>query len=171
MSAASAEDGPFTKFGRGMSNIVLSPRNSTCSRCSSQGPTSSIAIFGGIAKGLVMFVAREVVEFMKSSHSLSRNTARSLNRLHLLIIGAREGRNRNNNIALKQSSLFNPENLIRHSRRAELSSHKSARVEPCRFGAFPCHNVWQVQVGQSPLKHDMMSCFKTGLTSNPLPLC
>ena len=57
-----AEDDAFTKFGRGMSNIVLSPGELyTQPWLLSKDHATSVAIFGGFSKGIAMIVAREVV--------------------------------------------------------------------------------------------------------------
>ena len=60
--AASADDNAFTKFGRGMANIVISPGELYAQPLLlSKSSESSIAIFGGLCKGISMFIAREVV--------------------------------------------------------------------------------------------------------------
>ncbi|MFA7255613.1 MAG: exosortase system-associated protein, TIGR04073 family [Candidatus Omnitrophota bacterium] len=62
VSGASAEDSAFTKFGRGMANIVISPGELyTQPLLLSKTSEPSIAAFGGLFKGLSMFIAREVV--------------------------------------------------------------------------------------------------------------
>ena len=62
VSLAFAKDNAFTKFGRGMANIALSPGELyTQPLLLSKNSEPAIAIFGGLAKGLSMFVAREVV--------------------------------------------------------------------------------------------------------------
>lgn len=60
--AAFAEDNAFTKFGRGMANIVISPCELYAQpMLLSKTHEPSIAIFGGLFKGLSMLVAREIV--------------------------------------------------------------------------------------------------------------
>jgi putative exosortase-associated protein (TIGR04073 family) len=61
-SQASADDNAFTKFGRGMSNIVISPTELYVQPLLFLKKSEpSIAFFGGLFKGLSMFIAREVV--------------------------------------------------------------------------------------------------------------
>ena len=61
-SAAFAGDNAFTKFGRGMANIVISPTEIYAQPVLlSQTTEPAIAIFGGLIKGLSMFVVREVL--------------------------------------------------------------------------------------------------------------
>ena len=62
VSLASAKDDAFTKFGRGMANIVTSPGEFyTQSMMMTDNHEISTSLFGGFMKGAVMFVAREVV--------------------------------------------------------------------------------------------------------------
>lgn len=61
-SALAEEDNAFTKFGRGMANIVISPGEFyTQPVLLSKNNASSTSIFGGLLKGAAMFVAREAV--------------------------------------------------------------------------------------------------------------
>lgn len=61
-SAAIAADDAFTKFGRGVANIVISPGELyTQPILLSKDNDAPTAIFGGLLKGLSMFLAREVV--------------------------------------------------------------------------------------------------------------
>ena len=62
VSPASAKDDAFTKFGRGMANIVISPGELyTQPIMLTDDHAVSTSIFGGLLKGAAMFVAREVV--------------------------------------------------------------------------------------------------------------
>jgi putative exosortase-associated protein (TIGR04073 family) len=57
-----SEENAFTKFGRGMANIIISPGELyTQPLLLSKNSEPSIAIFGGLFKGILMFAAREVV--------------------------------------------------------------------------------------------------------------
>ena len=61
-SAAFAKDDAFTKFGRGVANIVISPGELyTQPIMMTDNNPVSMAIFGGIMKGLAVCLAREVV--------------------------------------------------------------------------------------------------------------
>jgi putative exosortase-associated protein (TIGR04073 family) len=61
-SPSFAKDDAFTKFGRGMANIVISPAELyTQPIMMSDDHPVSMALFGGIMKGLAVCVAREVV--------------------------------------------------------------------------------------------------------------
>ncbi len=61
-SPALAKDDAFTKFGRGVTNIAISPAELyTQPLLLSKSCEPAIAIFGGLFKGLSMFVVREVV--------------------------------------------------------------------------------------------------------------
>lgn len=62
ISQASAQDDAFTKFGRGMANIVLSPGELyTQPVLLAENHPVSMAFFGGLMKGTVLFLAREIV--------------------------------------------------------------------------------------------------------------
>ena len=62
IAPASAEDNAFTKFGRGMSNIVISPGEFyTQPIMMTENNSVSTAMFGGFLKGGAMFLAREAV--------------------------------------------------------------------------------------------------------------
>ena len=62
VSGASAEDNAFTKFGRGMANIVISPGELYAQPILlTKNQADSTSIFGGLLKGVAMFAAREVV--------------------------------------------------------------------------------------------------------------
>ena len=57
-----ADDNAFTKFGRGMANIVISPMELYAQPVLlAKDNDITVAIFGGLLKGIAMFVAREVV--------------------------------------------------------------------------------------------------------------
>lgn len=57
-----AEDNAFTKLGRGLANIVLSPGELyTQPILMEKNNDESVAILGGIFKGLSVFVTRELV--------------------------------------------------------------------------------------------------------------
>ena len=57
-----ADDNAFTKFGRGMANIVISPAELyTEPILLSKDHDTTTAFFGGLFKGVVMIVAREIV--------------------------------------------------------------------------------------------------------------
>lgn len=61
-SPAMAKDDAFTKFGRGVTNIAISPAELyTQPLLLSKSCEPTIAIFGGLFKGLAMFLIREVV--------------------------------------------------------------------------------------------------------------
>jgi putative exosortase-associated protein (TIGR04073 family) len=61
-SQAFADDNAFTKFGRGMSNILISPAEIYAQPVLlSQTNEIPVAFFGGLIKGISMFVVREVV--------------------------------------------------------------------------------------------------------------
>ncbi len=61
-TAILAEDNPVTKFGRGVSNIVISPGEFfTQPIMLAKDHEAPVAIFGGLLKGAGMFVARECV--------------------------------------------------------------------------------------------------------------
>lgn len=62
LSPAFADDNAFTKFGRGMANIVISPAELYAQpMLLSKTLEPSIAIFGGFCKGIAMLIAREAV--------------------------------------------------------------------------------------------------------------
>ena len=59
---AFAKDDAFTKFGRGMANIAVSPGEFyTQPVMLSENNDIATAIFGGLMKGTAMLVAREIV--------------------------------------------------------------------------------------------------------------
>ena len=59
-TAWAAEDNAFTKFGRGMANLVTSPGELyTQPLLLSKDNDAATAIFGGLLKGTAMFLARE----------------------------------------------------------------------------------------------------------------
>ena len=61
-SVAFAGDNAFTKFGRGMANIAISPGELyTQPLLLSKTSEPAVAVFGGFCKGLAIFIAREVV--------------------------------------------------------------------------------------------------------------
>lgn len=61
-ASASADDNAFTKLGRGIANIVLSPGEFyTQPILMEKNHDESVAIFGGIVKGFSVFVTRELV--------------------------------------------------------------------------------------------------------------
>lgn len=60
--ASAADENAFTKFGRGMANIVISPGELyTQPVLLMKDQADSTAIFGGLLKGVAMFLVREVV--------------------------------------------------------------------------------------------------------------
>jgi putative exosortase-associated protein (TIGR04073 family) len=60
--AVAAEDNAFTKFGRGMANVVISPAELYAQPVLlSKDHEIPIAFFGGLFKGISMFLVREVV--------------------------------------------------------------------------------------------------------------
>ena len=62
VSAAFADDNAFTKFGRGMANIAVSPGELyTQPLLLSKNSEPLIAIFGGLFKGISMLIVREAV--------------------------------------------------------------------------------------------------------------
>ena len=62
ISLVSANDNAFTKFGRGISNIVTSPGELyTQPWLLTKDHATSTAIFGGFLKGTAMIIAREAV--------------------------------------------------------------------------------------------------------------
>lgn len=62
ISPAFAEDDAFTKFGRGVSNILTSPGELyTQPWLLSKDHATSTAIAGGLLKGVALIVAREAV--------------------------------------------------------------------------------------------------------------
>ena len=62
VSSACAKDDAFTKFGRGMANIVISPGEFYLQPLLLGNDNApSTAIFGGLCKGAAMFIAREIV--------------------------------------------------------------------------------------------------------------
>ena len=62
ISPASAKDDAFTKFGRGMANIVISPGEFyTQPVMLSDHNATSTALFGGFNKAAALFLSREVV--------------------------------------------------------------------------------------------------------------
>ena len=62
ISAASADDNAFTKFGRGAANIVTSPGELyTQPILLTKDHAASTSIFGGLLKGTAVFLMREVV--------------------------------------------------------------------------------------------------------------
>jgi len=62
VSVALAEDNAFTKFGRGMANIVIAPAEIYAQPVLlSQTNEITTALFAGLLKGISMFVVREVV--------------------------------------------------------------------------------------------------------------
>lgn len=62
VSGVFADDNAFTKLGRGMANIVISPAEVyTQSLLLTKDNEASVAVFGGIGKGVAMFVVREFV--------------------------------------------------------------------------------------------------------------
>ena len=61
-AALAADENAFTKFGRGVANIVTSPGELyTQPILLTKNQADSTSIFGGLLKGAAMFVAREVV--------------------------------------------------------------------------------------------------------------
>jgi len=61
-SPALAKDDPFTKFGRGMANIVASPMELYAQPLLlAKNSEPAIAVFGGLFKGISMMIAREIV--------------------------------------------------------------------------------------------------------------
>ncbi len=61
-TSRAAEDNAFTKFGRGMANIVISPGELyTQPLLLSKNNDAPVAIFGGLLKGTAIFLAREGV--------------------------------------------------------------------------------------------------------------
>ena len=62
LSPAFADDNAFSKFGRGMANVVISPAELYAQpMLLSKTLEPSIAVFGGFCKGVAMLIAREVV--------------------------------------------------------------------------------------------------------------
>ncbi|MDD5226065.1 MAG: exosortase system-associated protein, TIGR04073 family [Candidatus Omnitrophica bacterium] len=62
VSMAFADDSAFTKFGRGMANILISPAEIYAQPVLlSQTNEIPTALFGGLLKGISMFIVREVV--------------------------------------------------------------------------------------------------------------
>lgn len=62
VSQAFAEENAFTKFGRGVANIVISPGELyTQPILLAKDNDTPTAIFGGLLKGVSMWIAREVV--------------------------------------------------------------------------------------------------------------
>jgi putative exosortase-associated protein (TIGR04073 family) len=62
VAAAPADDNAFTKFGRGAANIVTSPGELyTQPILLTKTQAASTSIFGGMLKGTVVFLMREVV--------------------------------------------------------------------------------------------------------------
>jgi len=61
-ASLAAEDNAFTKFGRGMANIAISPGELyTQPLLLSKNNDVATAFFGGLLKGTGMFIAREAV--------------------------------------------------------------------------------------------------------------
>jgi putative exosortase-associated protein (TIGR04073 family) len=62
LDATAADENAFTKFGRGMANIVTSPGELyTQPLLLSKDHDPATAVFGGILKGTAVFLARELV--------------------------------------------------------------------------------------------------------------
>lgn len=61
-TASASDETAFTKFGRGIANIAISPGELYAQpMLLSKDHAASISIFGGLLKGIAMFVAREFV--------------------------------------------------------------------------------------------------------------